>query len=426
MVGVEEILKILLDWLKNSMNNVTIIGAGLAGCEAALQLSAKGYNVKLYDSKPRKVLPVYNLQTYAELVCNNSIGSTDICSPLGLLLYELELLGSRMLDIAQKCRVEDSSCIAVDKKKFSTIVTNMLRCHNVTLINEHMRKIPKDDHVVIATGPLTDEVFIAELVKKCNICEYYFSDASSPVVDIETVDLSNKSIVKISDDLYAILLSETDLAVFCQKLVNAEYITRNVIDETIDFEKCQSIEMLAQLGIERLIQSRLMYKCINQPCILLRRENGVNNGFILVGCMTMLSHKEQNCIFSILPGLESVKFIKYGRMHRNTFLHSPGALDCFYRVKDTNIFIVGQLSGIDGYAPSIASGLVAAKKIIYGNAFPVIPPNTMIGVLANYVSNTDVVDFQPMCASFSLLQKMDLKNYAVNSKKILEKFSSFV
>lgn len=419
-MGVEEILEILLDWLKKCMNNVTIIGAGLAGCEAALQLSAKGYNVKLYDSKPEKVLPVYNLQTYAELVCNNSIGSTDICSPLGLLLYELELLGSKMLDIAQQCRVEDSSFIAVDKKKFSTTVTNMLRSYGVTIINEHMRQIPKDDHVVIATGPLTDKVFIAELVKKCNICEYHFSDASSPVVDIETVDLSNKSIVKISNDLYAILLSDIDLAVFCQKLVNAESLTRNVIDKTIDFEKCQSIEMLAQLGIERLIQSRLMYKCINQPCILLRRENGLHNGFILVGCMTTLSHGEQKEIFSILPGLECVKFIKYGRMHRNTFLHSPGVLDCFYQVKDANIYIIGQLSGIDGYAPSIASGLVAAKKIIYGNSLPIIPTNTMVGALANYVSNPDVIDFQPMCASFSLLQKTDLTNHAVNSKKLLK------
>lgn len=404
------------------MNSVTIVGAGLAGCESALQLSSQGFNVRLYDSKPKKLLPVYNLETYAELVCNSSFGNIDVSTPLGLLLYELDLLGSKILGIAKRYRVEDRSFIAVDKKAFSIGVTNALLSQGVTIINEHVRKIPKDKYVIIATGPLTDESFIAELVQECNVSEYHFSDASSPVVDIRTVNTSNKLIKKISNDLYAITLTDGDLKMFYQNLINAKHRVQNAIDETINFEKCQSIEMLAQLGVERLTQSRLTYECVRQPCLLLRRENGFENGFILVGCMTTLPYKEQKNIFSMLPGMQSVKFIKYGRMHRNTFLHSPGLLNSFYQVDGTNIYIVGQLSGVDGYAPSISSGLVAAKRIVYGDFLPIFPQGTMVGGLARYVSNPEITDFQPMCASFSLLKKLYPIDYAANSRKSINQF----
>ena len=327
------------------MNNVTIIGAGLAGCESALLLSSHGFNVKLYDSKPEKLLPVYNLESYAELVCNSSMGKASNSTPLGLLLYELKLFGSKLVCIAESCRVKDKFFFAVDKKKFSRAVTDALISTGVTIYNKHMQDIPQDDVVIIATGPLTDEVLISKLSRLCNIKEYHFFDASSPIININTVDLRNKDIKKVTDDLYCVLLSEQVVKEFCRELANTEYVIHNNIDDNLDYEKCQSIEKLAKMGIEKLVNARFINEYSNQPSLLLRRENGFENGFILVGCMTTLPHIDQRRIFSMLPGFNNIRFEKYGRMHRNTFVHSPGLLNSFYQVSDSNLYIVGQLSG---------------------------------------------------------------------------------
>lgn len=383
------------------MYNISIIGAGLAGCEAALQLSSYGHNVKIFDLKPTKLLPVYNYSTYAELVCNNSLGNIDTLTPLGLLLYELELFDSKLINIAKKCNVKDNMFFAIDKKRFSQMVTNELISNGVTIINKYMNHIPHDDYTIIATGPFTDSSILEELSNKYGLKHYYFSDASSPVIDIKSININNKKISKLSNDLYAVDFSDDLLNLFHEKLINSK--RRGCIDETIDFEKCQSIEKLAESGVENLVKTRLTYPNMDNPCLLLRRENGLENGFILVGCMTTLSHKEQKNVFSVLPGFEKVRFLKYGRMHQNTFLHSPGFLNGFYQINNSNVFVVGQLSGIDGYAPAISSGLVAALKIVYGDKLPIIPKQTMIGGLANYISNIKITDFQPMCASNALI-----------------------
>ncbi len=388
------------------MNSVTIIGAGLSGCEAALQLASNGYKVTIYDSKPQSLLAVYSMTTYAELVCNNSLGSNDEATALGLLLKELKMYGSKLISIAEKCCVADPLFFAVDKNKFSRSVTNALHKNRVQIISKHTCSIPDDENIIIATGPLTEEILLSDLYQKYGIKEYHFSDASSPIVDIGTVKVKNDNIRKVTEDAYIVLISDKDFKAFYKELLKQEKLTTiHNIDQNIDFEKCQSIEKIAKEGMEKLRLKRFYYNYCNSPCLLLRRESALSNGFILVGCMTTLKHSAQRIVFSKITGFENCKLIKYGRMHRNTFLDSPKVLDEFFQVRGSNAYIIGQLSGVDGYAPSIASGLVAAKKIMLGSALQAFPRNTMIGALAHYVSNTSVTDFQPMCASFSLINR---------------------
>lgn len=390
------------------MNNVTIIGAGLSGCEAALQLADLQYNVRLYDLKPKELIEPYKLTSYAELVCNNSIGNVNEKSPMGILLKELKLFGSKILEIAEKCRIDDPAFFAVDKKLFSQLVTEELCKKKVKIISKHINSLPCDDNVIIATGPLTDEFLISDLANRFGIETFHFSDASSPVVDIRTVDLDDDSIQKVTNDLYAISISAQDFQLFYEELVQrANQNIVNSIDKSINYEKCQSIEQLAQIGIDELYLQRFRYEYTVQPCLLLRRENGLENGFILVGCMTTLSHFAQLSVFSKIPCLKKCKLLKYGRMHRNTFLDAPKYMNEFFQIRGTNTFVIGQLSGVDGYAPAVASGMVAALRIIYGETLPPIPTNTMIGGLAHYVSNRKVIDFQPMCASFALIDESD-------------------
>lgn len=397
---------------------VTIIGAGLAGCEAALWLSENGFQVTIYDAKPNK-LAAYKFNTFAELVCNNSLGGRTKTTPLGLLLHELNLCGSKLVKIARECQVIDPSFVAVDKEAFSKKVTSALFKNEVVVKSALIEKLPDTENLIIATGPLTSERLIEDISLRYGIKAYHFSDASSSIVDITSIDLNNKHIHKISDDLYVVEIQKEVFKNFHVSLLNSKN-SLSCVDRDINFDKCQTIENLAKQGIETLIQTRFHYETYSSPCLLLRRERAMRNGFIMVGCMTTLRHQQQKKIFSKLPGFSNCHIIKYGRMHRNTFFNSPQFLNNFYQINYTNTFVVGQISGIDGYAPAISSGMVAALKMICGDAFKPFSEKTMIGGLANYVSNPNVVDFQPMCASFSLLDESDDATTLSNLKKYIE------
>lgn len=397
---------------------VALIGAGLAGCEAALWLSENGFKVTIYDAKPNK-LAAYKLNTFAELVCNNSLGGISKTTPLGLLLYELNLCGSKLTKIAHECQVLDPAFIAVDKEAFSKKATERLIKNGVKIKSELVDKLPEAENLIIATGPLTGEKLIDDISLRYGIKAYHFSDASSSIVDITSIDLNDKQIHKISDDLYIVEIPKDIFKNFHISLLDSKN-SLSCVDSDISFDKCQTIENLAKQGIETLIQTRFHYETYSSPCLLLRRENAMRNGFIMVGCMTTLRHQQQKKIFSILPGFSNCHIIKYGRMHRNTFFNSPQFLNNFYQIKNTNTFVVGQISGVDGYAPAISSGMVAALRIICGDAFKPFSKKTMIGGLANYVSNPHVVDFQPMCASFSLLDETHDDTTLSNLKKYIE------
>ena len=406
--------------------SVSIIGAGLAGCEAALQLSSMNYKVNLYDSKPERLLTIYNLPTYAELVCNNSMGAIGKKYPLGVLALELKCLGSKLINIAEKNKLDDEKFLSVDRKAFSKDVTNCLKKNGVNIINKHICNIPEDDYVIIATGPLTDEKIISFLQKKYNIEKAHFSDASCAIVDINSIDIENSLVTKISNDVYLVSFPKKLFEIFCNELVFQNKLNSvHSIDKSFDFEKCQSIESLAQNGTDVLYKTRFKHDYFDGPCLMLRRECALNDGFIMVGCTTTLGHAAQKKIFSIIPGFKNCRIIKYGRMHRNTYFDSPKTLNHFFQINNTNTFIIGQLSGIDGYLPAIASGLVASIKIIYGKSSPKFPKDTMIGGLANYISNNEVSDFQPMCASFSLLENSyynidSILKYVETLKKLRE------
>ncbi len=392
------------------MNSVTIVGAGLAGCEAALQLASNGYYVKLIDAKPILLGELYSLPTYAELVCNNALGSINENKPLGLLIKELKCFDSKIIDIAEKCRVSDCVYYSIDKKKFSLMITNELYRMNVKVISDIVTSVPDDDNVIIATGPLTNGKLISDLSYRYGIKKYFFSDASSPIIDIKSVDINAKNVQQVTKDLYIIQIPYHEFQKFYKELLRQS--NKNVIharDMKINYAKCQSIEKVAEYGIDDLYRRRFNYRNVEGPCLLLRRETALEDGFILVGCMTTLNHAAQTAVFSKLPALENCKFIKFGRMHHNTYLNSPEILNEFFQIRGSNVFVIGQLSGVDGYAPAIASGLVASIRILHGSQINPIPTSTMIGGLARYVSNSDVVDFQPMCASFSLIDKVNNK-----------------
>lgn len=382
--------------------SVTIIGAGLAGCEAALLLSKYGFEVELYDSKPIKLLPVYELDSYAELVCNNSLGAVSNESPLGVLKNELDFLNSELVRIANSCRVSDAKYFAIDKQAFSNAVTNEMQRCNVNIHHKLVTKLPESRPLIIATGPLTGNGLVQEISEQFEINEYHFADASSPIVDIRSIDLNNSLVVKLSDDLYGVMIPDSLFQNIKHELVQAE-ISKDTSDTySLRYEKSHSIEQLAENNDESL-KSRFTHPYFNDIVLLLRREIALKDGFILVGCMTAMKHSEQKRIFSMLPGFQNCRFIRYGRMHRNTYFNSPLFLDCFYKTRADDVYIIGQLSGIDGYLPAISSGVVAAYRIINGECAKNFPRETMIGAMAHYISNETVVDFQPMCASFSLL-----------------------
>lgn len=406
--------------------SISIIGAGLAGSEAALQLSKRGFRVRLFDSKPYNMLPAYKQSSFAELVCNNSFAPNSNDSPLGLLVSELREMGSEVIKIADKCRVDDHKYLAVDKQSFSNLVSKELVSRNIELVCKNVLCLPKDDIVIIASGPLTNEDLIKDISIRYNINGFHFSDASSVIIDISSVDLSNEHISKISNDLYMISIPENVFSSFFRMLNSFNETTSLSKEDSVDYEKCLSLERLANIGERTLRETRFSNPYSNGTSLLLRRESALDNGFILVGCMTTLRHDEQKRVFSLLPGFEHLKIIKYGRMHRNTFFDAPKILDSFFMVRGEDLYIVGQLSGTDGYAPAIASGLVAALRIIYGEHMKPFPRETMIGGLSHYVSNREVVDYQPMCASYSLLYPSKGMDYHTASRNALLRYKEVI
>ncbi len=408
------------------MKKVTVIGAGLAGCEAALQLVSKGIFVDLYEAKPNTLLPAYNLGTYAELVCNNSLGGISTDKPLGLLLSELKLFGSKLIEIAEDCRLLDPNFFSVDKQAFSKKVTKVLIESGVNIINDQLVKLPREGTIVLASGPLTNEELIFQLAERYGIDGYHFSDASSAIVDIKSIDLSNENIKKLTDDLYAIFIPHEVFDKFCDGLAATKPYRAHNVDLDADFEKCQTIENLARISSDALYRARFYCEHDDRACLLLRRENGLHDGFIMTGCMTCLKHSDQKRLFSLLPGFCNCKIIKYGRMHRNTYFDAPRILDCFYRVKGSNLYLIGQISGTDGYAPAIASGLVSAWSIIYGETLPPFPKSSMIGALASYISNPQIVDYQPMCAEFSLIDCDSTEDFKEKSHKAIMEYKQMM
>lgn len=408
------------------MTQVTVIGGGLAGSEAAWQLATRGVAVRLYEMRPQAMTPAHHTADLAELVCSNSLGSVLESTAGGLLKRELTLMGSLILEAAEKTQVPAGSALAVDRQLFAQEVTRRLEEHPlVEIIREECRSIPPGI-VVIATGPLTSPALSSALQQLTNAENLHFFDAAAPIVLGETVryDLGfwGARYGKGSPDYFNCPMSKEEYLAFWRALVTAEMAPLHEHEKDEDgfpvFEGCLPVEVIAKRGEDALrygpfrpvglsdAEGRKPYAVLQ-----LRRENTEATLFNLVGCQTRLKWGEQQRVFRMIPALHEAEFVRYGVMHRNTFINSPRVLKASFQCREEGrLFLAGQLTGVEGYVESTASGLLAgvnAARLAQGQEPLVLPRETMLGSLAHYIATADPEHFQPMNANFGILPPLD-------------------
>ena len=407
------------------MNKITVIGAGLAGCEAAYAVANRGFKVDLIEMKPDKKTPAHKSDNFAELVCSNSLKASRIDSAAGLLKEEMRRLGSVCLLAADKSSVAAGGALAVDRNIFSEYITNLiLNNPNINVINKTVTEIPKDGIVIIATGPLTDEALANDIMRYCETENLNFYDAAAPIVTKESIDF-NKAFVasryadnQSDGDYINCPMNKQEYETFYNELINAESA---IVHDFDVYEGCMPVEVLAKRGIDSIRFGPLKPVGLKDPrtghrpwaVVQLRKENSAGSLYNMVGFQTNLKFGEQKRVFSLIPGLENCNIVRYGVMHRNTFINSPKLLSKDLSLKkNENIFFAGQLSGVEGYMESASSGIIAginAVKRLCGEKPLILPEFTMIGALLNYICDETVVDFQPMGANFGIIPP--LKNH---------------
>ena len=407
------------------MNKITVIGGGLAGCEAAWQIANRGIKTELIEMKPAKKTPAHKSDMLAELVCSNSLKAARVDSAAGLLKEEMRRLGSICLSAANQCSVAAGGALAVDRDEFSRIITEKIKSHpNITLKTETVTKIPTDGITVIATGPLTDGPLAEEISKLCEGGNLSFFDAAAPIVTAESIDMDKAFYAsrygKGTDDYINCPMNKEEYTAFYNALITAESAPVHGFDRPVNvYEGCMPIEILAKRGEDSIRFGPLKPVGLRDPrtghrpwaAVQLRRENAAATLFNIVGFQTNLKFPEQKRVFSMIPGLENAEFMRYGVMHRNSFINSPKLLnpDLSLR-KDKNIFFAGQLSGVEGYMESAASGIVAginAAACLNGKEPLILPDFTMTGALLSYICNPSVTDFQPMGANFGIIPPIE-------------------
>lgn len=407
------------------MKEFTVIGAGLAGCEAAWQIAEAGYEVTLFEMKPEKFSPAHKNKNFAELVCSNSLKASRIDSAAGLLKEEMARLGSLTVPVARNCAVPAGGALAVDRNEFSQTVTDMINSHpNITVENKLVEKIsPDDDEIlIIATGPLTEGKLGEEIQKLCG--DYLsFYDAAAPIVTADSVDMQKAFGASRydrggDDDYINCPFNKAEYEAFIEELINAEGA---VVHDFDVYEGCMPIEKLAKRGLDAPRFGPMKPVGLVDPntghrpwaCVQLRRENSKGTMFNLVGFQTNLKFGEQKRVFSMIPGLENAEFVRYGVMHRNSFLNSPKLLNADFSLRSNpNIFFAGQITGVEGYMESAASGILAginAVRQAEGEEPLVLSEYNMIGALSQYISDESVTNFQPMGANFGILPPIEPK-----------------
>ena len=404
---------------------INIIGGGLAGCEAAYQISKCGINVRLYEMKPTKYSPAHSNSNLAEIVCSNSFKSNLLTNACGLLKEELRMLDSLLIKIADETSVPAGQALAVDREEFSRKVTEyMENLDNVEIIKEEVTEIPDDTVTIIATGPLTSDVLFEKISKLVGNNELHFYDAAAPIIEKSSVDMN---IAFIGDrygkgeaDYINLPMNKEEYENFWNELVNAEVVELHSFERREIFEGCMPVEVMAKRGIDTLRYGPLKPVGFDDPrtgrrpyaLVQLRQDNSVGSLYNMVGFQTNLKFGEQKRVFSMIPGLQNAEFVKYGVMHRNTYINSPQILNNVYQMKDNeNVFFAGQITGVEGYVESIASGLLAginAARYMKNKGKIVFPVETMIGALTDYIS-TPNEKFQPMNANFGILPKLPEK-----------------
>ncbi len=418
------------------MNNevkIKVIGAGLAGCEAAYAAARMGVKVELYEMKPHKHSPAHHTDGFAELVCSNSLRSNDTSNAVGLLKAELSGLGSLIMEAAYATEVPAGSALAVNRELFSDYITEKIRNHpNIEIIEGEVTEIPKEGIVVIASGPLTSEALADSISRYTGGGELHFFDAAAPIVDFSTIDTSVAFFASrwgkgSPEDYLNCPMTKEQYDLFYNELINAKAAPLKAFDRELQedltvFEGCMPVEVMASRGYDTLRFGPMKPVGLPVPTtgedafatVQLRRENKEGTMYNIVGFQTHLTFGEQRRVFGLIPGLENAEFFRYGVMHRNTYLNSPGFLNPNYSVKkEGRIFFAGQMTGVEGYVESASSGFVAgvnAALLALDKESMIFPKETEIGALAHYVSEGGVSSsFQPMNANFGIIAPFEKK-----------------
>lgn len=410
---------------KNNIK-VNVIGAGLAGCECAYMLAKNGIKVKLYEMKPSKKSEAHKSDDFAELVCSNSLKSEEITNACGLLKKEMQMFGSIFIEAASIAKIPAGQALAVDRDVFSDYITKKIKENkNIEIISEEVKDIKSlDGIVVVATGPLTSDELMKSISKLIGEDSLYFFDAAAPIVERESINMEiayemNRYGERIGGDYINLPMNKEQYENFYNELINAKRANRHEFDKLILFEGCMPVEEMAKRGKKTLVFGPLKPIGLDNPktgeknyaVVQLRAENKEKTMYNLVGFQTSLSFPEQKRVFSMIPGLENANFIRYGVMHKNTYINGGRLLNNNFALKENkNIYFAGQISGVEGYVESAASGLIVAISIIENMKGKNIefPDNTMLGSLAKYVS-TENKNFQPMNANFGILKPLDEK-----------------
>ena len=405
------------------MNRVTVVGGGLAGAEAAWQLAIRGIGVTLVDMKPKKMSPAHVSPYFGELVCSNSLRSDELTNAVGLLKEELRRLGSLIMLCADEHRVAAGGALAVDREGYAKAVTERLRAHPlIEIVEEEITDFPEGE-CIIATGPLTSDAFADTILRRTGSEGLHFYDAVAPIVSLQSVDMESAFRASRYDkgtaDYVNCPMTREEYTAFWQELTTAREAAVHGFDDSGVFEGCMPVEVMARRGIDTLRYGPLKPVGLRDPrtgqepyaVVQLRQDNAEGTLYNLVGFQTHLAHGEQKRVFSMIPALREAEFVRYGVMHRNTYLQSPGMLDRYYRLMaDERIAFAGQITGVEGYVESCASGMLASLELaarLLG-----LPPvdfsnETAIGALALYVSHGSVGDFQPMNVNFGIIAPLE-------------------
>ena len=399
--------------------SVTVVGAGLAGCEAAWQCAQRGAKVTLYEMKPEKRSPAHSSNLFCELVCSNSLRAEGLQNAIGLLKEELLRMGSLIMEAAMATKVPAGGALAVDREAFASYVTEKIRSHpNITVVEREITSLDFDEPAVIAAGPLASEGLAQEIVKAFGEGLSFF-DAAAPIVTAESIDMSRAYLASRYDkgtpDYINCPMTKEEYDAFYQALISAETAHLHGFENDKVFEGCMPVEVMASRGYETLLFGPLKPVGLMNPhtgklphaVVQLRKDNAASSLYNMVGFQTHLTWGEQKRVFGMIPGLEHAEFVRYGVMHRNTFLNSPSLLTPTYRVRErANLYFAGQITGVEGYIESASSGFVAGLNAVCGDTI-CFPRETAIGALAHYVSDPNVTDFQPMNVNFGLLPSLE-------------------
>ena len=427
---------------------VIVIGAGLAGSEAAWQLAKRGVNVDLYEMRPKKMTPAHKTQNFAELVCSNSLRANNITNAVGLLKEEMRRLDSLIIRCADATQVPAGGALAVDRDKFSEMITETIKNHpNINVIEEEITQIPKGDiPVVVATGPLTSDALSQDIRTYTKQEGLYFYDAAAPIIEKDSIDMNKVYLKSRYDKGEAAYLNcpmtKDEFFNFYNALITAEAAPLKEFEKEIYFEGCMPFEEMAKRGEKTLLFGPMKPVGLEDPktdkrpyaVVQLRQDNSEGTLYNIVGFQTHLKWGEQKRIINMIPGLENANIVRYGVMHRNTYLNSPQLLEKTYKLKEEkNIYFAGQMTGVEGYVESAASGIVAALNALYNQEDKqiIFPTETMIGAMANYIVDNTSKNFQPMNANFGIIKplperikdkKEKYERYANRSLEILENF----